>query len=638
MKSAITNIGRQFISTNTTGGAWFSITHFALAWVNSTERTNNPASEDATELILTHDDGESDGDYIFNIWQTPFVWNSTGASYGVGTNMSEGFGNYFKYEYDECSKRNTLQAYYSDSTLADLEYGFKTTGVVLYGASEESSSGEYSGGHYGQLTLSNIPAPLYYDTATATTLACKKYSKYFPIKSFSAVETTDDTIDAKVSLMNYQLELPAITSQIANEAYTIANSIGNFKFNRIGLYVTKSTYPDPIDKLITALTPVADKEEPVLFAIIDLSTSNELCSDSVLDIFKTRDDSGLASFTYDAQVSLSSVNSYTYPNVWGTELVSYDGSIWTLGNGWSGSYISGFTHTPGNTIDLSEESASYVIGGTYKIDYTISNYTTGYVSIHVGGIDILKITSTGSTTIKFSNIGDLIISPSIDFDGTVIISIKQGSGFAGYANMYVDTVRDEATNFYLNQIEATANTTEAIMQLQLQIAQIGKYLNKLNGTNPIVEIKQGINSIALLQMDSEYYLGNTSKNVYYFKGDYFRASDTDNTIINNANAQFNIYNAAASTSTINDGDELNIIIDNLDGRYYTTNATTVYLWSGKIYVTNYTSKLKQKLLILDSSMLKGATYAKINIKLVYSSTNSSWIVSEVNIFDEKNIM
>ena len=521
MKSAITNIGRQFISTNTTGGAWFSITHFALAWVNSTERTNNPANENATELILTHEDGESDGDYIFNIWQTPFVWNSTGTSYGVGTNMSEGFGNYFKYEYDECSKRNTLQAYYSDSTLAGLEYGFKTTGIVLYGASEEASSGEYSGGHYGELTLSNIPAPLYYDTATATTLACKKYSKYFPIKSFSAVETTDDTIDAKVSLMNYQLELPAITSQIANEAYNIANSIGNFKFNRIGLYVTKSTYPDPIDKLITALTPVAD-EEPVLFAIIDLSTSNELCSDSVLDIFKTRDDSGLASFTYDAQLSLSSVNNYPC--------------------------------------------------------------------------------------------------------------------FAGYAYMYIDTVRDEATNFYLNQIEATANTTEAIMQLQLQIAQIGKYLNKLNGTNPIVEIKQGINSIALLQMDSEYYLGNTSKNIYYFKGDYFRASDTDNTIINNANAQFNIYNAAASTSTINDGDELNIIIDNLDGRYYTTNATTVYLWSGKIYVTNYTSKLKQKLLILDSSMLKGATYAKINIKLVYSSTNSSWIVSEVNIFDEKNIM
>jgi hypothetical protein len=112
MKSAVTNNGMNFIINNTTGGAWFSITHFSLAWVNETERTNNPAISTATNLVsLPDSNGKANGDYIFNIWQTPFSWDATGRKYGIGESLPEGFGSYFKYELDNCLNINTLEAY-----------------------------------------------------------------------------------------------------------------------------------------------------------------------------------------------------------------------------------------------------------------------------------------------------------------------------------------------------------------------------------------------------------------------------------------------------------------------------------------------------------------------------------------------
>lgn len=299
MKSAITSIGREFIVNNTTGGAWFSVTHFGLAWVNDAERTNNPATENATVLVLPPSDnsGTTNGDYIFNIWQTPFAWDATGSDYGIGETLPQGFGAYYKYEYDECNDRNQLIGYADPNIKSD---GGVTIGAYI-GATNSAK---------GEMTLANIPSPLFYCTSTATTCATKTYSKYFPIKSYFPVVTTDSSINAKVTIMDYVLELPAVTTQINDTVEAIIQSIGNFKFNRIGLYVTKSSYPDNIPNLITSLTPMAD-EEPVLFAIIDLTTSTtcgSTSSDTVLDIYKTRDDTGLAAWVFNAQTNLSSVS------------------------------------------------------------------------------------------------------------------------------------------------------------------------------------------------------------------------------------------------------------------------------------------------------------------------------------------
>ena len=513
MQSAITNVGRQFIVNNTTGGAWFSVTHFCLAWVNETELTNNPASATMTQLVLPDAGGnKANGDYIFNIWQTPFYYDGTGRQYGIGQNLSTGFGSYYRYDYDECNSRNTLTCY--TAGLPTLPSGFATYGVTLNGASSSASTSS-SG---SDLTLLNIPAPLAYNTTTGTTYNTTTYSKYFPIKAFTTVESTDDTINALVSLMNYQLELPAVTTNTSDLAYSLQQAIGNFKFNRIGLYVTKSTYPDNIPQLITSLVPMADVE-PVLFASIDLVDANTTCANTTLDVFKTRDDTGLSGFTMDAQISLSSVNSY--PN------------------------------------------------------------------------------------------------------------------FAGTASMYIDAVRDDATNAYLNQIEVQANTTEAIMQLQAQVIQLTQTIQSyLTGSSSTNINKKGFATISLLAPNGEYYIGNSQNNVYYFKGDYFRAYTS--TTINNSNAIIDVLNG--TQTTLNDGDEIKIIFDNLDGTSYTVGSSSQQLWTGNIQITNYDGITKDKIAYIDATLISGLVNAKVCVDLIYSLSNSCWVVSSVTAFDENKVL
>ena len=517
MKSAITNIGRQFVTNNTTGGAWFAITHFALAWVNAEERLTNPPTDTATELVKTQPSGQNNGDYIFNIWQTPFTWDATGRLFGVGDSRPQGYGMYFRYDYDVCDQRNTLTVY--NPGMEGLPSGARINGTKFYGASEGSTSGfsgTYSGGSSSDLTMINIPAPLAYNSTTAVyPYSTTTTSKYFPIKAFRAIESTDDTINAQVSLMDYVLELPAVTANTLDASYALQNSIGNFKFNRIGLYVTKSSSPDPIPQLITSLTPMADTE-PVLFAMIDLA-SDEICGGDILNIYKTRDDSGLSAFSFDAQLSLTSV--------------------------------------------ISSEA------------------------------------------------------------------------FASAVSLYRDSARDDATNSYLNQLESTSNTVEAIMQLQMQVIQLSQYLKNITGTDPVLSNNRGFGSLLTLQPNNEYYLSSQKNNIYYFKGDLIRSVDP--TIIVGANEIFNIRNSV--NSSISDGDVIKLIIDNLDGRTYTSGTTVGAFWTGNIYITNYDGTNKFKIGQLDYNTLKGYAHAKVSIELIFNANNNTWILSELNVVDESSL-
>lgn len=515
MKSAITNIGRQFVTNNTTGGAWFSITHFALAWVNAEERLTNPPADTATELVMTQPSGKNNGDYIFNIWQTPFTWDATGRLFGVGDSRPQGYGMYFRYDYDGCEQRNKLTVY--QSGMEGLPSGARVNGTVYYGASEatySASSGAYSGGSGSDLTMVNMPAPLVYNNATAVyPYNTTTTTKYFPIKAFRSVEATDDTINAKVSLMDYVLELPAITSNTQDESYTLQNAIGNFKFNRIGLYVTKSSSPDPVPQLITSLVPMADTE-PVLFAIIDLA-SDEICGGEILNIFKTRDDSGLSAFSFDAQIPLTTM--------------------------------------------ISEEA------------------------------------------------------------------------FASAVSLYRDSARDDATNAYLNQLESTANTVEAIMQLQMQVIQLSQYLKNISGINPLQSSVRGFNSLLMLQPNNEYSISSQKNNIYYFKGDLIRSIDP--TIISTANEIFTIN----VSSSIPDGESIKIIIDNLDGRIYSSGTSTNPYWTGAIYFTSMNGSSKVKIGAIDYVTLREYSHAKVSVELIYSAVNSMWIVSEINVVDESSL-
>lgn len=105
----------------------------------------------------------------------------------------------------------------------------------------------------------------------------------------------------------------------------------------------------------------------------------------------------------------------------GSELLT--SSDWTS-TGWTGNFASGFTHTTGNTSVLSNTIAA-TVGSYYQITYTITGRSAGYVDISFGGQSKVQVTSSGAFGPKASTTGNLTITPDTNFDGTIILSIKQ---------------------------------------------------------------------------------------------------------------------------------------------------------------------------------------------------------------------
>ena len=104
----------------------------------------------------------------------------------------------------------------------------------------------------------------------------------------------------------------------------------------------------------------------------------------------------------------------------GSELLST--SNWTS-TGWTGDFTVGFTHTAGNTTTLSNTLAA-MVGTYYQITYTITGRTAGGITITFGGEALSGITATGATGPKATTTGNLLIDPTTDFNGTLVISIK----------------------------------------------------------------------------------------------------------------------------------------------------------------------------------------------------------------------
>jgi hypothetical protein len=103
----------------------------------------------------------------------------------------------------------------------------------------------------------------------------------------------------------------------------------------------------------------------------------------------------------------------------GSELLTT--SNWTS-TGWTGDFTTGFTHTTGNTSVLSNTLAA-VIGTYYKIQITRSGGTAGSITIGFGG-QTRTVTNTRSFEPLATTTGNLTITPTSDFDGTILVSVK----------------------------------------------------------------------------------------------------------------------------------------------------------------------------------------------------------------------
>lgn len=103
----------------------------------------------------------------------------------------------------------------------------------------------------------------------------------------------------------------------------------------------------------------------------------------------------------------------------GSELLT--SSNWTSID-WTGGYTTGFTHTTGNTSVLSNTLAA-VIGTYYKVQFTVTNRTAGSFTVGFGG-ETRSISATRSFEPLAITTGNLTITPTSDFNGTIIVSVK----------------------------------------------------------------------------------------------------------------------------------------------------------------------------------------------------------------------
>ena len=106
-------------------------------------------------------------------------------------------------------------------------------------------------------------------------------------------------------------------------------------------------------------------------------------------------------------------------------------------------------------------------------------------------------------------------------------------------------------------------------------------------------------------------------------------------MINTSNVIINVYNTLSDNSIIiQDGEKIQIILANLDGRnYVANNGTKLDYWSGEIIINNFGLN-KENLSIIKSSTISGISSAKVTIELVFCAQYSSWVVSYVNVIDE----
>jgi len=99
----------------------------------------------------------------------------------------------------------------------------------------------------------------------------------------------------------------------------------------------------------------------------------------------------------------------------------------TTGTGdasWTGtSFATGYTHVAGSTTTLTSTLAG-VVNTFYQITYTVTGRTAGSFTIAFGGITSAPLTATGAVGPRATTTGTLVITPTSDFDGTIVLSIR----------------------------------------------------------------------------------------------------------------------------------------------------------------------------------------------------------------------
>lgn len=183
----------------------------------------------------------------------------------------------------------------------------------------------------------------------------------------------------------------------------------------------------------------------------------------------------------------------------GSELT--DATGWTSTD-WTGDYNVGFTHTAGNTTNLSRtmtvSNASY-----YQITFTITGRTAGSVTVALGYATTTQTYSTNATYgvghKPVTTNGPLVITPTTDFNGTIsAISVKIISAVSNPIFVLHDSAGTAGVEFRqgTSSLQNTfmGNTAGAYNTTGVQNTAVG-YRSLYSNTTGSYNTAQGVGSL-----------------------------------------------------------------------------------------------------------------------------------------------
>jgi len=129
----------------------------------------------------------------------------------------------------------------------------------------------------------------------------------------------------------------------------------------------------------------------------------------------------------DLPIDITSPSASYYTPLGGELLTVSQNTGWVLNTGWTGNVTSGFTHASGSGVNTLTNSITSTTNVFYQLTLTVSCATTltGSITAAFAGATLFS-NSIGTVQIgpKATGASTLVITPTTDFNGTVIVSIK----------------------------------------------------------------------------------------------------------------------------------------------------------------------------------------------------------------------
>jgi hypothetical protein len=128
---------------------------------------------------------------------------------------------------------------------------------------------------------------------------------------------------------------------------------------------------------------------------------------------------GIGTSSPTSKLSIQGTTATDAPTL-GAEFIT--GGTWTS-TGWTGNNTTGWVNGASNATALSYSVAA-VVSTRYQIAYTVTGYSAGSFTVAFGGQSLAGITATGAFGPTTTTTGNLVITPTSTFVGTIVFSIK----------------------------------------------------------------------------------------------------------------------------------------------------------------------------------------------------------------------